>query len=101
MENQEFVTVFYRHSTYEGYYMEGKHAVMANCYKKGIIVLPGNDEDAYYDTTSTDVDPMYWFAGSGDYPDPLDFTYYNNALEPSAMPEKLIQLLIKRNTILY
>jgi hypothetical protein len=108
MENLDdtFVTVFYCHSIYEGIYIEGIHDNLtiniaghpAYCHKKGVIVLPGNDEDAYYDKTSNTIEPFYWFAGSGEYPDPLDFTYYN-ASGPSVMPEKLIQLLGKRNTL--
>jgi len=108
------VTIFYCHYIYEGCFVEGRHETlpdnlniwwkMANeksltsieCYNgwyKGVIVIPENDK-AYYDKKSSYVNPEYWFAGSGDYQNPLEsFDYVDSTGCITDMPPKLIALL--------
>jgi hypothetical protein len=103
---ESYVTIFYAHSYGEGFFVEGEHdnlPVNTSIYKnsesskKGIIVIPTNDP-AYYaphEYHGDDYNPVYYFAGSGDYPNPLkEFTYYKvGSKESIPFPQKLIDLL--------
>lgn len=104
-----YITIFYSHLYHEGYFVEGKHDELpddtteftkSESFRKGIIVVPSN-APAYYDPKNDDngfgneYNPIYYFAGSGDYPNPLrEFGYYKmGSISPTQFPQKLIDLL--------